>query len=513
MRKYILVIIFSLILINPLTASAQGTGELNKFQTIGYSPYREDHNPEGIQPTIQEIKQDMEIFQVIAKEIRLHDLTPMTDKVLESAEEHSLKVHLSVNMDNSEKEIDRQVNKVIQLSNKYPDVLKSIILDRYDRLLSYVTVDQVLDAIETLEDNVPEHVSISMATDAGTWNNKPIIAQKVDHLIVTSLPYWEGKDIEESINIIKDNYHFIASKYQKSVIIETGWPSSGDVIDCAESSNKKQAEYVTKLERELSKNNIQYYLFTGFSESWKKPITKSQTTEDNQCGGFVKNPGNQNAENNWGIFTVDRKLNPELSEFMSDVILSMSRPQTAIITSEYAKCDFVFEPKIEPGSYDTNTDSLTLEIDSRKKGVNNIKIFESEEKMLIEEVQTSPPLKIILSSDSTDVFSEIMIGINCKDNVSFDEIGGKEETRTSDLDFKIEMTVLPILLATCPENENCVDLDVNISSPAHNVVVNEEEPEWWEKIEVMVGILGTIIGLIVGIITISEKIKRNKSHK
>jgi len=124
----------------------------------------------------------------------------------------------------------------------------------------------------------------------------------------------------------------------------------------------------------------------------------------------------------------------------------------------------------------------------------------------------SPPLKIILSSGSTDVFSEIMIGINCKDNVSFDEIGGKEETRTSDLDFKIEMTVLPILLATCPENENCVDLDVNISSPLHDVMINEQ-PEWWEKIEVMVGISGTIIGLIVGIITISEKLKRNKSQK
>ena len=140
MRKYILLAIFSLILINPLTASlpsAQGSGELNKFQTIGYSPYREDHNPEGAQPTIQEIKQDMEIFQVIAKEIRLHDLTPMTDKVLESAEEYNLKVHLSVNMDNSEEGIDRQVNKVIQLSNRYPDVVKSIILDRYDRLLSY----------------------------------------------------------------------------------------------------------------------------------------------------------------------------------------------------------------------------------------------------------------------------------------------------------------------------------------------------------------------------------------
>ena len=61
---------------------------------------------------------------------------------------------------------------------------------------------------------------------------------------------WEGKNIEESINIIKDNYDFIATKYQKPVIMETGWPSSGDIVDCAESSNKKQAEFVTKLDQE-----------------------------------------------------------------------------------------------------------------------------------------------------------------------------------------------------------------------------------------------------------------------
>ena len=134
------------------------------------------------------------------------------------------------------------------------------------------------------------------------------------------------REIDESIRIIKDNYNFIASKYQKPVIMETGWPSSGDLIDCAEASNKKQAEYVTKLDQELSKDSILYYLFTGFSESWKKPIIKSQTTEEEKCNGFVKNLDNQNAENNWGIFTVDRKLNPELSEFMSDVILSLSKP-------------------------------------------------------------------------------------------------------------------------------------------------------------------------------------------
>jgi len=513
MKSYLLLAIFSFILINPLTSSAQGNEELNKFQTIGYSPYREDHNPEGVQPTIQEIKQDMEIFQIIAKEIRLHDLTPITEKVLESAKDHNLKVHLSVNMDNSEEEIDRQVNKVIQLSNNYPDAVKSVILDRYDRFLSYVTIDQVLNTIEEIENSIPEKIAVSLATDAGTWNNKPMIAEKVDRLIVTSLPYWEGKDIEESINIIKDNYDFIATKYQKPVIMETGWPSNGDTIDCAEASNKKQAEYVTELEQKMSEFNIQYYMFTGFSESWKKPITKSQTTGENNCAGLVKNTDNQNAENHWGIFTVDRKLNPELSEFMSDVILSMSRPQTAIITSENARCDLVFEPKIEFNSYDIKTDVLILDIDNKEKDVNNIRIFDSKDRNLLEEVQTSPPLKIILSSYTTNVFSEIMIGINCNENLSFTEIGGKEETLTTNLkDFEIEMTVLPALLATCPLNENCVDLDVNVINEPQEVV-KVEEPKWWEQIEVMVGIIGAIIGSIVGIITISEKLKRDKSHK
>lgn len=253
-------------------------------------------------------------------------------------------------------------------------------------------------------------------------------------------------------------------------------------------------------------------MFTGFSESWKKPITKSQTTGENDCGGIVKNTDSQNAENHWGLFTVDRKLNPELAEFMSDVILSMSRPQTAIITSEYAKCDFVFEPKIKFNSYDIKTDVLILDIDNKQKDVNNIRIFDSKDRTLLEEVQTSPPLKIILSSDTTNVFSEIMIGINCNENLKFTEIGGEKETLTTNLkDFEIGMTVLPALLATCPLNENCVDLDVSRSNEPQMVKV--EEPKWWEQIEVMVGVIGAIIGSIVGIITISEKLKRGKSHK
>ena len=508
MKNYFLLTIFSFILMNPLISSVQGTEDLSKFQTIGYSPYRIDHNPEGTQPTIQEIKQDMEIFQIITKEIRLHDLTPITEKVLEAAKEHNLKVHLSVNMDNSEEEIERQVNKVIQLSNNYPDVVKSVILDRYDRFLSYVTIDQVLNAIEEIKNNIPENIGVTIATDAGTWNNRTIVVEKVDHLIVTSLPYWEGKDIGESIKIIKDNYDFVATKYQKSVIMETGWPSSGDSINCSEASNKKQAEYVIRLEQELSKDDIPYFLFTGFSESWKKPITKLQTTGDNNCDGIVKNADNQNAENHWGIFTVDRKINPELSEFMSDVILSMSRPQTAIITSENARCDFVFEPKIEFNSYDIKSDVLILDIDSKGKDVNNMRIFDSKDRTLLEEVQTSPPLKIILSSDTTNVFSDIMIGINCNENLSFTEIGGKKETITTNLkDFKIEMTVLPVLLASCPLNENCVDLDVSVNKVPQEIEV--EEPKWWEQIEVMVGIIGTIIASIVGIITISQKLKHS----
>ena len=134
---------------------------------------------------------------------------------------------------------------------------------------------------------------------------------------------------------------------------------------------------------------------------------------------------------------------------------------------------------------------------------------------MIQEVQASPPLKIILSSDTTDVFSDVMIGINCNDSIGFDEIGGKEEILTTNLsDFKIEMAILPTLLATCPENENCVDLDVSVFSPPPlPLPLSHQEPEWWEKIEVVVGIIGTIIASIVGVITISEKLKRNKSRK
>ncbi len=51
-----------------------------KLDVVGYSPYRENQGPRLAQPSVEDIKEDLEILKKITDEIRLYGMTGSTEK-------------------------------------------------------------------------------------------------------------------------------------------------------------------------------------------------------------------------------------------------------------------------------------------------------------------------------------------------------------------------------------------------------------------------------------------------
>jgi exo-beta-1,3-glucanase (GH17 family) len=298
---------------------------------ICYSGYREAQSPDKeIYPTYDEIYEDLKLLGINWKYLRLYDCTKHAETVLKVIEKEKLNfkvmlgafigaelnnfgcpwgaIYTEEQLKLNKKNKLKQIRKLIQLANKYPEIIFSISAGNeatVDWTDHYVPVSKVIKYIRLLKKHTKQPVTF--CDNYVPWYNKLVpLVDEVDFISIHTYPVWEYKNIHEAMAYTKQNYESIAQKYpHKTVVItEAGWAtnSNGRGIKPENVSEEYQAIYFNDLTKWSKKENILTFFFEAFDEPWKG------------------SPEPLEPEKHWGIYKVNREPKLVVNNLFSSIV-------------------------------------------------------------------------------------------------------------------------------------------------------------------------------------------------
>ncbi|MDF1547605.1 MAG: hypothetical protein P1P88_07270 [Bacteroidales bacterium] len=285
---------------------------------ICYSGFRDGQSPEtGIYPTYEQVKEDLLILENNWKYLRLYDCDKMSEMVLDVIQKEQLNfkimlgAFIGAEMNNfgcpwgktfSEEELNNnaeknlgQIKKLIQMANKYQDIIFSLSAGNEATVQwtdHFVPVKKVIEYVKMLKKETIQPVTFceNYVPWQDTLRN---LVDEVDFISIHTYPVWEYKNIHEALSYTQQNYYSVADKYPNKpvVITEAGWAtnSNGRGICPENVSQELQEIYYNDLMTWSNEKNILVFVFEAFDEPWKG---SDEALEP---------------EKHWGLFTVDRK--------------------------------------------------------------------------------------------------------------------------------------------------------------------------------------------------------------
>lgn len=127
------------------------------------------------------------------------------------------------------------------------------------------------------------------------WLSHPALVSACDVILMNIYPYWEGMSAEESAAYVGSRYEQVKQAAGgKQVIVETGWPSSGQTCGKAVASPQSSARYLADFTSWARSEGVGYFYFEAFDEPWK-------ASREGACGAF------------WGLWDKNATLKPEVA--------------------------------------------------------------------------------------------------------------------------------------------------------------------------------------------------------
>ena len=286
-------------------------------KAICYSGFREGQRPGGISPSYDEVKEDLLMLQGHWKYLRLYDCDEHALTVLEVIEKEQfdfkimLGAYIVAEANNygcpwggsySEEQLEenkitnqRQIKKLIDLANKYQDIIFSLSAGNeacVDWTDHYVPVERVIHYVRMIKKEAAQPVTF--CENYLPWLDKlKKLVEEVDFISIHTYPVWEYKNIHEALEYTKSNYYAVADTYPNKpvVITEAGWTtfSNGKGICPSNVSEEYQSIYYNDLISWTGEADILTFVFEAFDESWKG---SNEALEP---------------EKHWGLFKINRK--------------------------------------------------------------------------------------------------------------------------------------------------------------------------------------------------------------
>ncbi|HPF02044.1 MAG TPA: hypothetical protein P5180_07300 [Bacteroidales bacterium] len=285
---------------------------------ICYSGYREGQSPEAdIHPSYEQVKEDLMILKGRWQYLRLYDCNSHAETILEVIRKEKLgfKVMLGAfivaemnnfgcpwgglysdqTLDSNKRKNSDNIEKLIELANKYPDIIFSTSAGNeatVDWTDHFVPVERVIEFVRFIKRST--HQPVTFCENYVPWLNKLMpLAAEVDFISIHTYPVWEHKHIDEALNYTIQNFRDVDQLYpDKPVMItEAGWAtnSNGRGINSENVSEEYQERYYNDLNLWSQEEEIISFFFEAFDEPWK---------------GF---PHEDEPEKHWGLFYENRK--------------------------------------------------------------------------------------------------------------------------------------------------------------------------------------------------------------
>jgi exo-beta-1,3-glucanase (GH17 family) len=276
---------------------------------LGYGPYHTGQSPDlGISPSADEVAADMPTLASLTHNIRIYSSLGPANDIVNAANAMGMCVNLGiwlgksadaqtrfsysrpasgqgagsqcpfVNTEgNDAKELNddtdnlntQEITAGIRLASN--PAVHSIAVGNEVLLRGDLTEDQLAFILDQVRAHLSRPVPITLADDYGQWLCHPALAKHVDFITIHIYPFWNGISIDNAINFLDAKYKAVQKMFPGKLIVlgETGWPSAGPPQGAALPSPANQARYFQDFIAWAQKNDVPYYYFDAFDESWK----------------------------------------------------------------------------------------------------------------------------------------------------------------------------------------------------------------------------------------------------
>ena len=342
MKRYHAIILALIVLLNligwtlvPENVTPEQQQTFNRVKGFAYAPFQRGQTPVGtphydandnvisrdkpVYPTEAQIDSDLAILAQYTDKVRTYGTQETLASIPKLARKHGMRVTMGSWISRDEDANKLEVERIVKIANEnrnIDDILvgNEVLLrgDLHPVLPKNATPEQHKaaghEAVLKLASYIKEVrsrvlVPVSTAEDTHTWLAYPELADAVNHITVHILPYWEGKNVEEGLEHVWNQYFALREKYpnKRIVIGEVGWPSAGEFRRGALPGKWEQEQFIrsfialTKARGDRSLADVDYFICEAFDQPWKAEVAQHHGGEGG-IGAY------------WGLFDADRNL-------------------------------------------------------------------------------------------------------------------------------------------------------------------------------------------------------------
>lgn len=236
---------------------------------ICFSLYEDGQEP-GDTITEEQVERRVKILKPYTKWIRSFSCIEGNEHIPRMAKKHGIKNLVGAWLGDDLEKNEQEIESLIQLAKEGCVDIAAVgneVMYRKD-----LTEDQLIAYIQRVKDALlGMDIPVGYVDAYYEFSHRPRITEVCDVILSNCYPYWEGCSIDHSLSHMQQMFGqaSAAGNGKKIIITETGWPSKGESLRGAHSSEENAMKYFINTQSWAAKDNVEVFYFSSFDESWK----------------------------------------------------------------------------------------------------------------------------------------------------------------------------------------------------------------------------------------------------
>jgi exo-beta-1,3-glucanase (GH17 family) len=234
---------------------------------VCFSIYEDGQGPGDI-ITLAQVERRIKIIKPHAKWVRSFSCIEGNEHIPRIAHKHGMKNMVSAWLSDDLEKNEDEITSLIRLGNEGCVDIAAVgneVLYRKE-----LSLEQLLGYLKRVKKALPK-VQVGYVDAYYEFSRYPELVEICDVILANCYPYWEGCNIDESLNHMQQMFGQAshAAQGKKVIITETGWPSAGESLKGAHSSEENAMKYFINTQTWSQQNKVEIFYFSSFDESWK----------------------------------------------------------------------------------------------------------------------------------------------------------------------------------------------------------------------------------------------------
>jgi glucan 1,3-beta-glucosidase len=234
---------------------------------VCFSMYEDGQGP-GDVITEEQVERRIKIIKPYAKWVRSFSCIEGNEHIPRIAHKHGMKNMVGAWLSDDLEKNEEEIIALIQLGKEGCVDIAAVgneVLYRNE-----LTLEQLLGYLKRVKKALPK-VQVGYVDAYYEFSRYPELVEASDVILANCYPYWEGCNIDHSLNHMQQMFGQAshAAQGKKVIITESGWPSKGESLKGAHSSEENAMKYFINAQAWSAKDNIELFYFSSFDESWK----------------------------------------------------------------------------------------------------------------------------------------------------------------------------------------------------------------------------------------------------